>query len=161
MKELMNSLVTNELHVGFTGPRAGITGLQKQSIRVSLQKMWNNNPNATKYFHHGDCIGADSVAHDVATSIGYIIVVHPPTDPRFRAFKDGIVLPEKSYLSRNRDIVDECHLVLAAIPTHSGQLRSGTWATIRYAKSKEKLWKIIKPRILSTGFDLGKGVLLK
>lgn len=157
----MHPIATNELHVGFTGPRVGVTSMQKRYIRISLQKVWNDNPNSTKYFHHGDCVGGDSIAHDLAVAIGYVIVIHPPTDPKYRAFKEGIVLPEKSYIERNHDIVDNSHFILAATSTIREQLRSGTWATIRYAKSKEKLWKIIKPHILNTGLDIGSRALMR
>jgi hypothetical protein len=36
--------------------------------------------------HHGDCVGADSEAHDIADACGYNIVLHPPTNYSERAW---------------------------------------------------------------------------
>jgi predicted Rossmann fold nucleotide-binding protein DprA/Smf involved in DNA uptake len=46
---------------------------------------------------------------------------------------DRIYVP-RPYLVRNRDIVDVCNLLLATPGGTVEQLRSGTWATIRYAR---------------------------
>jgi hypothetical protein len=94
--------------------------------------------NGMRELHHGDCIGADAEADAIARKLGLAIVVHPPTDPKKRAFcsqpgdRTHAPLP---YLVRNHAIVEACNLLIAAPHTDREVLRSGTWATIRYARS--------------------------
>lgn len=88
-------------------------------------------------FHHGDCIGADSQAHDIVARIkpSSEIVIHPPVDPSKRAFRESSrVRTERPYLERNHIIVDETELLIAAPSSIGEELRSGTWSTIRYAR---------------------------
>ena len=84
--------------------------------------------------HHGDCIGADEEAHGLARAFGFRIVLHPPSDPRKRAYceADATRTPV-GYLVRNRRIVDECQLLVATPKLHAEEVRAGTWSTIRYA----------------------------
>jgi hypothetical protein len=51
----------------------------------------------------------------------------------------------KEYLDRNHDIVDSSDLLIAVSESTVEVLRSGTWATIRYAKKLRKPIKIIYP----------------
>ena len=63
-------------------------------------------------------------------------------------------LPPKDYLDRNHDIVDQTDLLIATPKENTEVLRSGTWATIRYAK------KINKPTwIIETNGNIWKGIL--
>jgi hypothetical protein len=89
-------------------------------------------------FHHGDCVGGDAQAHDLARMLGLWIVTHPPVNPGLRAFREGgESRPPKPYLARNADIVQQTDLLLAA-PAGPETPRSGTWWTIRYAHSLNK-----------------------
>lgn len=100
-------------------------------------------------FHHGDCIGADAQAQTIVeTFVGYDrIWIHPPIISTKRAWCRGEhILPVRPYLKRNHDIVDYCDILIACPRTSNEEMRSGTWATIRYARSKENvLVKIIWP----------------
>lgn len=123
------------LHIGFTGTQEGMSDRQKEALAfdLSIRSSW------LIVFHHGDCVGADEEAHLIARYIGAYIVIHPPIDPRLRAFCEGDEIREpKPYIPRNHDIVDESRLLLAAplLPEHE-QPRSGTWATWRYAREKK------------------------
>lgn len=119
---------------------------QFKEFKFQMKTFVKKNPTTFKVFHHGDCLGADAQAHGVARELGFWIVVHPPEEPRGRAFCDGdVILPEKPFLVRNRDIVDASHLVLAAPKTAEEVLRSGTWATIRYARNEEKVLRVLQP----------------
>jgi hypothetical protein len=73
-------------------------------------------------------------------------VIHPPDKKERRAFKEGDeIRKEKTYLQRNKDIVDETTL-LVATPKGDEVRRSGTWMTIRYfRKVKGTVPKIIYP----------------
>lgn len=137
--------------IGFTGTRYGTTGEQHKAMRQEIGRALRGNFQAK--FHHGDCVGSDAEAHAVAWSLGFGIVVHPPADPKLRAWvhkgdfwdtDTDVVLPEKPYLSRNRDIVDAVSK-LVATPDAPERVGSGTWATIRYAHSRGVKTIIILP----------------
>jgi len=131
-----------ELDIGFTGTQIGLTMLQQEAFQNILYLQADNKI----FFHHGDCIGADAQAHDIAKPFAASIVIHPPTDPKKRAWCfGGYMLPEKTYLKRNHDIVDQCDILIAAPKGFFEEQRSGTWATIRYALKVNKPVSIIWP----------------
>jgi len=132
--------------VGFTGTRKGMTEEQKRSFALLLETLGEERE--FECFHHGDCKGADAEAHRMVLAIqdqGYIpIVIHPPKVDRDRAFcdengvKDAVTArPVKGYLERNHAIVNETGLLIACPETRREKRRSGTWATIRYARKQE------------------------
>jgi len=125
--------------IGFTGTRRGMTQKQKDELYNFLCQYKGG------VFHHGDCVGADLEAHSIASKLGFKIVIHPPRNPEKRAFCEGVVLEGKNYLERNRDIVEACDILVAVPKENQEVLRSGTWASIRYAKKVGKLVKIIYP----------------
>jgi hypothetical protein len=103
-------------------------------------------------FHHGDCKGADEEAHAMVSSIRHNrnlypqIVIHPPTNNKYRAFLKGEVdMPWADYIDRNHQIVDSVDMLVACPKSEEEELRSGTWATIRYAKRKCILIVIVYP----------------
>lgn len=115
--------------VGFTGTSSGMTRVQWDMLAQTLVGI---NPSE---FHHGDCIGADAQAHDIAQDLDCDIIIHPPLDPKSRAFCTGtLLLPKKDYLDRNKDIVNAAEVLVATPETMHEVLRSGTWSTVRYAK---------------------------
>lgn len=117
------------MKLGFTGTRNGMTDSQKDILVKVLKR------HTIDEFHHGDCVGADAEAHDIAESMDLYIVVHPPVDPKLRAGKVGNEMrDEKPYIERNHNIVDETGNLFVAPRTKEEQVRSGTWATYRYAK---------------------------
>lgn len=119
------------MKIGFTGTRVGMSPKQKSALRYRLQLL-----TATE-FHHGDCLGADADADEIARELGIPIVIHPPSNPRQRAYcgKPGDVIHgPRWYLDRNHDIVDEVDSMIAAPRTGEEEQRSGTWATIRYSR---------------------------
>lgn len=99
-------------------------------------------------FNHGDCIGVDKQFHDLVRSFkpeGKIIG-HPPDNSFKRAFcKFDAERESKPYLVRNKNIVDESTLLLVIPKEMAEQLRSGTWATYRYAKKQNKPIILIYP----------------
>lgn len=111
------------MRVGFTGTRKGMTGLQQQQV-VDTLGMFRDVAGARRAraeFHHGGAVGADSQAAAQARCFGFYIVCYPAgTDP----------------LRRNRDIVAACDILIAAPETDTEERRSGTWSTIRYARTK-------------------------
>jgi hypothetical protein len=130
------------MKIGFTGTQAGMTDVQWKKLNDLLEKCVS--PSAE--FHHGDCIGADAEATISAKELDYRIVMHPPIERSKRAFTEADdSRPPRPYLKRNRDIVDECEHLFACPKGKTEELRSGTWATIRYAKKTKKPVTIIYP----------------
>lgn len=99
--------------------------------------------------HHGCCDGSDAEFHAIAYDAGCRIHGHPPTNPVYRAaltFRlTDIVHPEKPYLERNRDIVSATEALIAAPGEAVEQLRSGTWSTVRYARSIGRRVYVVLP----------------
>lgn len=129
--------------VSFTGTRKGMSPLQEALIMNILK-----SEDFTEH-HHGDCEGADKQFHNLIVDrfkgirggLSNLIFIHPPDNDKYRAFcKEGLALPEKPYLERNKDIVDSSPLLIAT-PHKDDEInkqRSGTWSTIRYAKKQKK-----------------------
>lgn len=129
------------MNIGFTGTRNGLTERQISSLAEILARY------SSITVHHGDCVGADEDFNAMAQFVALKIVIHPPTNKVFRAYCVGDELrDEKPYLERNHDIVDECD-VLIACPSGAEniKIRSGTWATVRYARKQGKPVIVINP----------------
>lgn len=127
--------------LGFTGTQEGMSDGQKAEFARKVRHL------QPVEFHHGDCVGADAEAHElVRVNVpSCVIHSHPPTDERRRAFcKADVVHPAKDFIPRNHDIVDECDFLFAAPRRNEMELRSGTWATYRYALECLKGHEIIE-----------------
>ncbi len=123
------------MRVGFTGTQSSVTQMQWNSLYYILQRLQPTE------CHHGDCIGADKLFHQAAKILNCpLVVIHPPQDPSKRAFCQGALLrPEKPYLERNKDIVNETERLIGMPKLAEEEMRSGTWSTIRYAR------KLLRP----------------
>lgn len=113
----------------FTGPQGGMTSDQKSALHDLLAGL---NP---ELLHVGDCVGADEEATTIAHALGIATENHPSNLDEKRAHTTGHVREHqpKHPLVRNRDMVDNADVLIGA-PTGRETLRSGTWATIRYAR---------------------------
>lgn len=140
--------------IGFTGTRRGMTSPQAQAV-VNMLRWFKDNYEYLEV-HHGDCLGADAQFHNICAYVyPHKIIVHPPIIETMRAHcsdfggltKPTIVeiLPPKDYLPRNHDIVDASYLLLAAPEQGREVMRSGTWATVRYARKKHKQVAVCLP----------------
>jgi len=130
------------LKIGVTGTREGASPAQKAYISLILHSFKGNVE-----LHHGDCVGVDEQCHDLMLLKGHRSVIHPPIDERLRSTKtkDYKEMKErKSYLDRNKDIVDASNIMLI-IPKGPEEQRSGTWSTYRYARSKGKPIILVEP----------------
>lgn len=83
----------------------------------------------------------------MALPMGYRIVEHPgPLQDSWRI--DGKCherRAHKGHLARNRDIVNESGIMLAAPAEMTEQARGGTWYTIKYARKVGKPLVIVLP----------------
>jgi hypothetical protein len=141
------------MKIGFTGTQKGMTRLQKEALVVVLVE--EEEKEFIGEFHHGDCIGADEEAHKIVGGKGgdqlvgqflVKIVVHPPSNPTKRAYCVGTEMKDhRPYLVRNRDIVDQTDMLIAAPQSEKEEVRSGTWYTVRYARKKKKRVVLILP----------------
>ncbi len=130
------------IHIGFTGTQIGMTDPQLDTVRCILHGV-----NFTA--HHGCCIGADAEFHGIVRSIPKPLVLHPSTSVRKTMPCDldsrytwRAPMPP---LIRNRIIVRECDILLACPKDYTMQLRSGTWATVRYAADVNRRIVIVYP----------------
>lgn len=133
--------------IGFTGTQKCMTRDQ----RAGFYQLFIRLAREHVEFHHGDCIGADAQAHDIVESISVLeelrvqMIIHPPTNPAKRAFKKGRVLLPKEWMDWNPDIVDASTIMIVTPKEYIEQIRSGTWATIRYARRSKKTCYVIWP----------------
>jgi len=133
------------IRLGFTGTQRGMTPEQKHSFESLIGEQMPIE------FHHGDCIGADSDAHDIVETLDEsLIIIHPPSNDSKRAYKQGrnplnYTHPAKPYLDRNKDIVEATDSLIACPGEGSEQLRSGTWSTVRYARKLRRPIYVILP----------------
>lgn len=127
--------------LGFTGTREGMTEAQKTTVQALLA-----DPSVVEV-HHGDCLGADNDLDALARRQRVGRVIHPPSDPKLRAWccSEIALMPEKPYLDRNRDIVDACDTLIATPKESTPQGRGGTWYTVGYARLQGKRLVIIWP----------------
>ena len=122
------------MKVGITGTRNAVTDKQVTEMIRFLKSL----PEGSE-LHHGDCVGADFQAAVIAQHIGIKTVCHPPEKIELRAFhRSDEKRPEKSYLARNRAIVDEVDMLMVVPMQDEWQPRGGTWYTHDYAKKKGK-----------------------
>jgi hypothetical protein len=136
--------------IGFTGTSRGMTPEQKIRVRELLTQY--RIAGATD-FHHGLCIGADQEAAEIAHLLGYHIIAHPgfnPKNPTNRIYRSEFphndeIHAEKPFIKRDHDIVDATDHLIAAPLTWEEEIRSGTWATVRYAEKKNKPRDMVYP----------------
>jgi hypothetical protein len=136
--------------LAFTGTQTGMTKAQKKVFRSLLLEM------KPRVFIHGDCIGADSDAHDITEELGVEIWIRPCTLSNKRAYRKGKLLAEpEDPIVRNHKMVDESHALVACPGQVQPQLRSGTWATIRYSKKQDSLrWTIFPDGTTESPLDV-------
>lgn len=142
MKQLHN--LWGAGHFGFTGTQKGLRFAQACSLVRLYVDLWQNG---YRYQHNGDCIGADEESAGIWMEYECGVILHPPEIAAKRAFVVGAVHTYKPrpYLERNRVIVDESHGLVACPGSMEEELRSGTWSTVRYARSRKKRIAIVWP----------------
>lgn len=132
------------MKVGFTGTRTGMTEPQVATLVKLIHCLLPTE------LHHGCCIGSDQQAHEmVLLSDGNQIklMAHPPKNKSqaFEPIGAHTIFPEAEFIKRNHNIVDKTEELIAISRTKEWELRSGTWATIRYAQKLGRPVHIIYP----------------
>lgn len=136
--------------IGFSGTQVGCTVPQSRAL-LSLFREYD-----LTILHQGDCVGADILAHCHARRLGASVVLHPPENPKLRAFSPmlpgEVVWPLKGYLDRNKDIVLESAMLIACPREETGEvIQSGTWSTVRFARKQDRRILIVRPSGLVEG----------
>lgn len=127
------------MKIGFTGTRERLQTPQIQALFYLMERQFPFE------LHHGDCVGADSEANAIFTSLRLgtkAKMVHHPTFGSLRAHcvtepQDEVREP-KAALIRNQDIVDETDCLIACPRGFEEEQRSGTWSTVRRARRANK-----------------------
>lgn len=142
------------LNIGFTGTRKGKTEAQLASVISFLDGL-------EFIAHHGDCEGWDEIFDIICYEMQICRLLYPSTS-KTRRWSE-VHRPEncevaqlaKPPMERNPDIVNPVDAMLACPGEMFEELRSGTWATIRYARKINKPLIIIWPdgSITEEGFN--------
>ena len=142
--------------LGFTGTRYGMTLHQYDKVKSVVERCLNDE-GSIEAAYHGGCDGADGQFHEILRKVcGYelLITIYPSNfgrdakmdDIDLVALEDNTkLMTEKHPLDRNKDIVDSCDIIIATPKEFKEVLRSGTWATIRYARKQGKEVVVIYP----------------
>lgn len=117
------------MRVGFTGTREGMSRYQASQCQSVLALLKKASPNAAMFapeFHYGTheraTLLADEEAAKLAEALGFSRMPH--------------YAMAGEELGRNREIVAVVSILIAAPLTDKEELRSGTWATVRYARER-------------------------
>jgi hypothetical protein len=128
------------MELAYTGTQHGMNAAQRH--RVFLLTIGLD----PEKVHHGDCIGGDAEFHRIARQANLYVVRHPPIALGKRAFCDyDEDRDPEEFLDRNHTMIDESDALIAAPRTSTEVVRSGTWATIRYARTQGKPVYIVQP----------------
>lgn len=122
--------------VSITATKKGLTDRQKATVRTRLRML---QPEAVI---HGGCVGGDDEIDIIAAELGIYRIIHPSDRPALSVPKDVLkargpctYLEPRPPLERNPDIVFQGTRLLACPKESTGEtLRSGTWATVRFAR---------------------------
>lgn len=140
--------------IGFTGTQKGVKKPQLYALESELKLDHGDDgysPKSSKFLH-GGAVGADTVADALACVLEFKdIEVFPCHNERYTFWTekgDGRVRSIHSVkppLMRNRIIVKRSQKLFATPVGFNEELRSGTWATIRYMRELKKPIVIIFP----------------
>ena len=123
--------------VGYTGTQKGMTTAQRFAV-VWVLARGEALPN---FAEHGDCIGGDEEFHALCEDLGIPVGVRPCTVKAKRAFckpSSGWVAPPMPPLHRNKQTVKSVDFLIATPAQDYEYPRSGTWATVRYARERSE-----------------------
>lgn len=125
------------LHLAFTASQRGITKAQTRRLWEELNLVARQGRRLI--CHLGDCIGGDAQIYYLCKALQLYLIGHPGNLQEKRSF---LVYDElrsvTDNITRNHDMVDESSVLFACPREPTEIIRSGTWATWRYAKAQHK-----------------------
>lgn len=125
--------------IGFTGTRdiSKVSVERQTQLASQIEDIWADNSFKIVAIH-GGAIGADTLFHELCMDINIPIHCRPAYVETDLYGCDVEYIPEPP-LVRNKKIVDDCDILIALpIDPDVEEARSGTWATIRYARKSNK-----------------------
>lgn len=127
--------------IGFTGTRKGMSDAQLEQVGLIVLEV------KPRWVVHGGAVGADLQFHDLCHMMGISSEVWPARSdlPDWVVDSALEIKDVKPPLERNADIVNNCDLLIACPKGYKEEHRSGTWATIRYARRSERRYAIVWP----------------
>jgi hypothetical protein len=131
--------------VSVTGTRSGMTKQQKDRLKLLIGQLQPTT------LMHGDCVGADADAHEIARAAGLTVEIFPCDLHTQRARCDVITGPTTIHpiakpLARNNAMVARADLTIAFPRSKKEQLRgSGTWQTVRRCRLARKRFLVVYP----------------
>lgn len=129
-------ITADKVIASFTGTRTGMTRPQRETLTRLLER------DLVEVLVHGDCIGADAEADEIARGLGIERRIYPSNLERFRAHcerRGAILMAEpKSPLLRNEDIVLASPALYVASETSVETMRSGTWSCCRLGRRHKR-----------------------
>jgi len=140
--------------ITFTGTQRGMTQRQKDGLRTMLRIHGARFGSSDFILLHGGCVGADDEADNIANDMRIDRWIFPSTidakrvDDLFflnRKRSRCAIEPPEEPLLRNRKMVEIGQIVIAAPSSADEVLRSGTWATVRYARKLHRQVMIFEP----------------
>lgn len=129
-----------KLILGVTGTREGMNKIQKENLEKVIETLLFEQEYEERILHQGQCQGVDvQVAKILKSKYGFKIISHPPVKKDLIGVceNDEVRLP-KGYLARDRDIVNECNILLVVPKQNTHQKTGGTWYTHDYARKQNK-----------------------
>jgi hypothetical protein len=114
-----------------TGPRLGTT----PDALITAAQFFRTGD--IEVLHDGDALGVDSQIYHIAKAFGVHVILHPPKNPKWRAFlgdNSDEILEEKAYGARDRDMILSSEVLLTLPDCYEPKPHSGTWLTIGFAR---------------------------
>jgi hypothetical protein len=129
--------------LGFTGTRQGMTTAQRAALPSVLATL-------PARVLHGGAVGADEefdawLLQNGMNVENISILPGAVLRERFWSNLQRKVYAARAPLERNRLIMENCNHLLAVPAEYAEVLRSGTWATVRYARVAKKPITLILP----------------
>lgn len=132
--------------VGITASRHGLSTAQRRALTTFLHRA---RLAGAREFHHGCCVGGDEIGAQIAHNLGYRVVGHPPSvttlmsNPACRISAE--LRAPRTYLTRDKHIVDECGALIGLPNRPEVWSGSGTWFTVHYAQLAKRPRLVILP----------------
>jgi hypothetical protein len=128
-----------------------MTGQQKEALHdIPAQYIPNE-------FHHSDHVGADSDGHAIAREACPTsrVVVHPPRDVSRRGHLEADAQrPARGRIARNREIVGESDMLIAAPGPNEDEQASEIWSMIRFAWRHSVTVVVLNPEADGAKFEI-------